>query len=258
MPTLDQRKNFAKGIVSTGYNASATTIVLATNEGNKFPSFAGNPFNVVWWNSTDFADPADDPTAEIVRVTGRTGDSLTVTRGQEGTSAVTHNSGSKVYKMALCLTKKMIDDIEAVTTSLTKSAFLAKADATSGVITPSWIKIEYHEVYDPGSCYDNSQHAFVAPKTGYYFISACFEAVNAASKTMTGLIVINSDSPIAAMTTPACSASALHHVELSCVLSLNLNDVVTIWGGHSDTGNLTMNMSDGRNRFQGFCVYNGS
>lgn len=110
---LDATKNFAKATVSTGYDASATSIVLTTNHGANLPAIAtaADQYNLVWWNATDFADPSDDPNVEIVRVTARSTDTLTVTRAQEGTTAKTHNSVGKTYKMALCLTDKMIDDL---------------------------------------------------------------------------------------------------------------------------------------------------
>ena len=61
--------------------------------------------------ATDFPDPSDDPNAEIVRVTGVSGNTLTVSRGQEGTAASTKNTAGKVYKLMLGITAKMITDI---------------------------------------------------------------------------------------------------------------------------------------------------
>jgi hypothetical protein len=104
--SLDNAKNFAKVTVSTGYDAVATTIVLTTGHGAKLPTA---PFNAVWWNATDFGDPADDPNAEIVRVTNISTDTLTVTRAQESTSAATHNTSAKTYKMMAGLTAKVIN-----------------------------------------------------------------------------------------------------------------------------------------------------
>ena len=112
---LDPVLNFAKVAVSTGYDASATTVVLSDSEGAKLPAPAtAGAFNLVWYNSTDYPDPSDDPNVEIVRVTARSTDTLTVTRGQEGTSGATHNTGGKTYKMILGFTKKMKDDIETL------------------------------------------------------------------------------------------------------------------------------------------------
>lgn len=90
-------KNFAKATVSTTYDDSATSVVLTSGHGAKLPTAV--PFNVVWWNSTDYGDPSDDPNVEIVRVTAVSTDTLTVVRGAEGTTASTKNTGGKTYKM---------------------------------------------------------------------------------------------------------------------------------------------------------------
>ncbi len=109
----DPVTNFAKVTLSTGYDAAALSVVLSGGDGAKLPDpSASGAFNLVWWNSTDYADPSDDPSVEIVRCTARTTDTLTITRAQESTGAVTHNTGGKTYKMILSITKKMIDDIE--------------------------------------------------------------------------------------------------------------------------------------------------
>ena len=80
---LDAVKNFAKGAVSAGYDSLATSIVLASGDGARFPDPSSDGgVNVVWWNSTDYGDPSDDPNREIVRVTARTTDTLTITRAQ--------------------------------------------------------------------------------------------------------------------------------------------------------------------------------
>jgi hypothetical protein len=108
----DARKNFAKGTLSTGISAGATSIVLSTGDGAKFPAPATDgAFNAVVWDSTTYPDPADDPNVEIVRVTARSSDTLTVTRAQESTSAAAHNTSGKTYKLVLGPTVKTIDDL---------------------------------------------------------------------------------------------------------------------------------------------------
>lgn len=104
--SLDNAKNFAKVTVSTGYDAAATSIVLSSGHGAKLPTVS---FNAVWWNSTDYADPADDPNVEIVRVTAISTDTLTVTRAQESTSASTKNTAGKTYKMIAGMTAKTVN-----------------------------------------------------------------------------------------------------------------------------------------------------
>lgn len=106
---LDAVKNFAISDVSTGYDGSATSIVLASGGGAKFPAV---PFNAVWWNKTDYPNPALDPNVEIVRVTAISTDTLTVTRGQESISATTKNTGGKTYAMHQSITAKMIGDLK--------------------------------------------------------------------------------------------------------------------------------------------------
>jgi hypothetical protein len=101
--------NFGKVTVSTGYDASATSIVLTTGHGSRLPSTF--PYPLTWWNFTDYPDPADDPNREIVTVTNRSGDTLTVTRNAESTGASTKNTGGKTYKMLLGITKAMWDSI---------------------------------------------------------------------------------------------------------------------------------------------------
>lgn len=111
---LDPTKNFAKCSVSAGYDTLATSIVLSTGDGGKLPAPATDgPFNLVWWNSTDFPDPADDANKEIVRCTARTVDTLTIARAQEGTTATAKNLAGKSYKVSLDYTGKFRDDIEA-------------------------------------------------------------------------------------------------------------------------------------------------
>jgi hypothetical protein len=104
---MDAIANFAKVGVSTGYNSAATSIVLNAGNGAKLPAA---PFNLVWWNSSDYPDPSDDPNVEIVRVTAISTDTLTITRAQEGTSASTKNTASKTYQMIQAPTAKTITD----------------------------------------------------------------------------------------------------------------------------------------------------
>lgn len=109
---MDAVKNFSKVQVSTGYDDTATSIVLESGEGSKLPQpSTDGPFNLVWFNVSDFSDPSDDPNVEIVRVTARSSDTLTITRAQEGTSATTKNESGKIYLMILGPTAKTISDL---------------------------------------------------------------------------------------------------------------------------------------------------
>jgi hypothetical protein len=132
---LDPVTNFAKGTVNTTYDSTATSIVLSSGDGANFPSTFS--YNVIWWNATDYPDPSDDPNKEIVRVSGRTSDTLTVTRAQEGTTASTKNTSGKTYLMVLGITKKVIDDIDLffVGTNSTQTITNKTIDTANNTIT---------------------------------------------------------------------------------------------------------------------------
>lgn len=108
--SLPPMTNFAFAVLSQGYNSSATSIVASTGSGAKFPS--SFPYPIVWWNCTDYGAPHLDPSVEIVSVTNRTSDTFTITRGQEGTSPVNHNTAGKQYCIAGTLTQAMWDAIQ--------------------------------------------------------------------------------------------------------------------------------------------------
>jgi hypothetical protein len=98
---MDHAVNFAKVMVVGNYDESATEITIGAGQGGRLPD---TPFNAVWWNASDFPDPADDLEVEIVRVTDNTDDVLTVTRAQEGRAARSHNLAGKTYHMLAGLT----------------------------------------------------------------------------------------------------------------------------------------------------------
>jgi hypothetical protein len=130
---LDATKNFAKVTVSTGYSSGDISIVLATGQGAKLPQpLTDGPFNLVWWDSTTYGDPSDDPNVEIVRVTARTADTLAVIRGQEGTSASNKNTSAHTYQMILAPTAKMFTDIQS---ALAGAGAISSVSNTDGTLT---------------------------------------------------------------------------------------------------------------------------
>lgn len=110
---LDPVVNFGKVTLATGYDSTALSVALQTGHGTRLPDPSPIPFNLVWWNSSKYADPSDDPNVEIVRCTTKAIDSLIIARPQEGTVASNKNSAGDIYKMILAPTKKMFTDIPA-------------------------------------------------------------------------------------------------------------------------------------------------
>lgn len=114
---IDPVVNFGKVTVSTTYDGVATSVILSSGHGAKLPAPAtAGEFNLVWWDSTTYPDPSDDPNVEIVRCTARSTDTLTITRAQENTAASTKNTSGKVYLMILAPTAKTITDINKIVT----------------------------------------------------------------------------------------------------------------------------------------------
>jgi hypothetical protein len=106
---VDAIKNFAKAVVSDGnYDASATEIDVIAGHGDRLPAA---PFNAVWWNATDYPDPSDDLGVEIIRVTAKSTDTLTITRAQEGTAAEDHNVAGKTYSLIAGMTARAITEM---------------------------------------------------------------------------------------------------------------------------------------------------
>ena len=74
--------NNAKSTLASGISSTATTVVLATGSGSLFPSpTSGQQFTLT------FTDSATGLVNEICYCTARSSDTLTIVRGQEGTTA---------------------------------------------------------------------------------------------------------------------------------------------------------------------------
>jgi hypothetical protein len=147
--SFDAHKNLCKVLVSTGYNASATSVVLASQDGAKLPAV---PFNLTWWDATNFSDPADDPNVEIVRVTAITSDTLTITRGQEATTAKTHNTALAQYEMLLGITAKTLTDIESGAGGIVQT--IRTAGSISSPFVASALSFIERGLYRPNSLID--------------------------------------------------------------------------------------------------------
>lgn len=108
---MDPFKNFAYGTVLTAPSpaTSGTSLVLGSGQGARFPlPSTDGAFNVV------LCPVATQPlasNAEIVRVSARSTDTLTIARTQEGTSARTVVVGDQVF---LAPTAKVFSDYKAL------------------------------------------------------------------------------------------------------------------------------------------------
>ena len=108
---FDQHTNFAYSTVQSGSgvigSSSATTLVIAG--AGDLPDPALGQYNVVVWPAS--LQPLSS-NAEIMRVTAKSGTTLTVTRAQEGTTAL--SSIAAGHQVAQNITRKWFTDLEAV------------------------------------------------------------------------------------------------------------------------------------------------
>lgn len=81
--------NNASAPLASSISSSATTIVVTTGQGALFPALSGsNYFYATLTNSSN--------QLEIVKVTARSSDTMTVVRGQEGTTARAYSAADKI------------------------------------------------------------------------------------------------------------------------------------------------------------------
>jgi hypothetical protein len=83
--------NNAVATTSAAITAAATSVTLTTGQGAKFPTPAGGDYFMATFVSTT---SGVETAWEIVKVTARSGDTLNITRAQEGTTAIAWASGA--------------------------------------------------------------------------------------------------------------------------------------------------------------------
>lgn len=86
--------NNASGILASSITNTATSLTLATGQGSFFPSLSAGEFFYA-----TLVDSANN--LEIIKVTARTGDGLTIVRGQDSTLARAYAAGDKLELRAV-------------------------------------------------------------------------------------------------------------------------------------------------------------
>lgn len=142
-------KNNVTGFLATSINASDTGIALQAGNGANFPSLGASDYFYATLVSTA-------GTYEIVKVTARATDSLTVVRAQEGTSATGFASGSRLEMRVTAQT--VIDAItqlaqaeyQVFTGTGSQTVFVlgsAPADVTAALVVVNGLVMTYTTDY---------------------------------------------------------------------------------------------------------------
>lgn len=133
---LSSLANLAISAVATAPSpaTSGTSLTVATGQGSRFPS--SGSFPVVIWPTATNPDPTN---AEIALCTAVSGDVLTITRAQEGTSARTIVVGDQVM---MTITKAVLDGMATNVQVFSSSGTWTKP------VGAKWIHVK---VFDGGS-----------------------------------------------------------------------------------------------------------
>ena len=89
MPTLVQFRNFARSTLAAGLSSGDTTLIVTTTHGARFPSLSGGQYFYLVLENASLV-------REVVKVTARATDSMTIVRAQDSTTAVAWNVGDIV------------------------------------------------------------------------------------------------------------------------------------------------------------------
>lgn len=114
--------NFATSQLAVGISAGASSLTVTTGHGSRFPALGAGEYFYATLENASLA-------REIVKVTARSTDTLTITRAQDNTTALAWNAGDIV---ALRFNALAIDDI--FTENLSK---VPRTSTTGSAVLPS-------------------------------------------------------------------------------------------------------------------------
>lgn len=111
------KNNAQSNLVNNPLSIDGTEMTVTTGDGANFPSTF--PFLITVWDELTSPFVTEDPNQEIMIVTGRTDDVLTITRGAEDSSASIHQQGARI---AMLITAGILDQIANSDDYLVKTA----------------------------------------------------------------------------------------------------------------------------------------
>jgi hypothetical protein len=122
-----QLKNNASGTLATAINASDTGIVLTTGNGASFPALGASDYFYATLESTG-------GTLEVIKVTVRSGDSMTVVRAQEGSTANSFAAGSRIeLRVTVQSVLDVVDQVTAAQVEFTPVGALTATNVQAAI-----------------------------------------------------------------------------------------------------------------------------
>ena len=158
-----KKKNFAKGELSAQLLIGGTSAVLESGQGTLFPDTGStNAFRAVIWGS-EYATPFDDTSREIVEAYRDSGDTFTITRAQESTSAKQWESGDNFM---LTATAAVLEELEGTTSVIIGETPTGTINGTNDTFTlANTPTTDTVEVYLNGQRLTNGEDYTVATDT---------------------------------------------------------------------------------------------
>ena len=212
-------KNNAASTLNGGINDSVTSLDVASGEGALFPS--SFPFNIT----------LED---EILKCTNRVTDTLTVVRGEEGTTPANHADGKAVE---LRITAKAISDLNTAVNAIeSPSGFRAYRTTAQTIPNASWTKIEFNnEEYDIQGEYDHvTNFRFTATKAGKYLVTAICGLDNMGDGKIVTLMIRKNGGVARRMVTSTTGAAGGVCFSGAGIMNLDANDYLEAWLYHTD------------------------
>lgn len=133
---LERWTNNASSTLASGIGTGATSLTVATGTGTKFPTITGGSGDYFWVTLED-ANPAT--IREIVKVTARSGDTMTIVRAQQNTTAQTFSTGAIVAHRATKSTYEGLQGISSTSLNMTGETWARFTVTDANVSTTSKI-----------------------------------------------------------------------------------------------------------------------
>jgi hypothetical protein len=229
-----------------GHAAGATTVTLDTGEGAKLPDVTGTFTHAyAWWfDSTNYASARLDPNREIVKITNRATDTLTVVRAQQGTAATAKNTPAAQYVMVsgatagewTALYEQMVE----------RSACYAKLSAAQTIGTGASTLVTLDEErFDKQGDYNIGTYKFTAPYDMVISVQGQCTYKTAVDQTeMQSRIFVNA--AVVLIATVQATGTGDHSVLASATLDINATDTVSLEAFQNSGGNVDLDDNDAK------------